>query len=468
MPQIRFSAKRAWGIRCAAAPATHVSWPIAFFRDELYNQPIRRGCRQTPPGGATLAVQYFCLIDAMDASDRPTNPGPQPTEPSPVLEPVMPAAERVEPPRFSDRAAAARPSNAAWILLFLFAIVMMGPYLIGRYVYYKEYNRLRAGYDVASSTLDNLKPRLNDLELASRLVAKRVEPSVVSITRPGRRQLDSQGSGVIVDKAGYIITNYHVVQDASSILVRLSDRRTAEATVVGSDPLTDIAVLKINLSNLIPCQWGDSDELQVGDLVWALGSPYGLERSLTFGIVSAKSRRSSSHVSRSPYQEYLQTDAAVNPGNSGGPLVNIEGKLIGINAAIFGSAYQGISFAIPSSLAREKYDQLRANGKIERAWLGIEPLDVPEDVREQLGLELGEGVLVGEVRASAPAGKAGLKPGDVILKWNEHVASDPTLLSRAIAETAIGSKAKLLLVRSNGQGNEQIALDVEVEAHPSN
>jgi serine protease Do len=193
-----------------------------------------------------------------------------------------------------------------------------------------------------------------------------------------------------------------------------------------------------------------------------------LERSLTFGIVSAKSRRSSSHVSRSPYQEYLQTDAAVNPGNSGGPLVNIEGKLVGINAAIFGPAYQGISFAIPSSLAREKYEQLRANGKIERAWLGIEPLDVPEEIREHLGLALGKGVFVGEVRPTAPAGKAGLKRGDVILKWNEHEATDPTLLSRAIAETKIGSKAKLELVRINGEGNEKIALDVEVEAHPDN
>jgi S1-C subfamily serine protease len=399
----------------------------------------------------------------MDASDRPPDfdlPSGQP--------PVTPVAAAATPPSTSSRTSTPRQSAAAWFLLFLFAVVMLSPFLIGRLIYYMKYNELRAGYDVATSTLDSLKPRLNDLEMASRLVAKRVEPSVVSITRPGRRGMDSQGSGVIVDKDGYIVTNFHVVSDASAIEVRLSDRRVAEATVVGADPLTDIAVLKIDLGNLIAAEWGDSDELQVGDLVWALGSPYGLERSLTFGIVSAKSRRSSSHVSRSPYQEYLQTDAAVNPGNSGGPLVNIEGKLVGINAAIFGSAYQGISFAIPSSLARDKYDQLRANGRIERAWLGIEPLDVPEEIRERLGLELGKGVFVGEVRATAPAGKAGLKRGDVILKWNDHVATDPTLLSRAIAETKIGSTAKLELVRINGEGNETIALDVEVEAHPSN
>jgi serine protease Do len=402
----------------------------------------------------------------MDANDR--------TPDSPLSHEALPSASlpaTTQPtvsPRVRRERSTPRQSNAAWILLFMFGLVLLGPFLIGRFVYYTTYNELRAGYDVATSTLDNLKPRLNDLELASRLVAKRVEPSVVSIIRPGRRGLDGQGSGVIVDKAGYIVTNFHVVEDARAIEVRLSDRRTAEASVVGIDPLTDIAVLKINLNNLIPAEWGDSDKVEVGNLVWALGSPYGLERSLTFGIVSAKSRRSSSHLSRSPYQEYLQTDAAVNPGNSGGPLVNIEGKLVGINAAIFGTAYQGISFAIPSNLAHEKYEELKSNGRVERAWLGIEPLDVPEDVREQFGLELGKGVYVGEVRASAPAGKAGVQPGDVILKWNEHVATDPTLLSRAIAATAIGSKAKLLLVRENGSGNEEISLDVEVEAHPSN
>jgi S1-C subfamily serine protease len=230
--------------------------------------------------------------------------------------------------------------------------------------------------------------------------------------------------------------------------------------------LTDLALLKIEADNLITAEWGDSDKLEVGDLVWALGSPYGLERTLTFGIVSAKSRRSGSYLSRSPYQEYLQTDAAVNPGNSGGPLVNIEGQIVGINAAIFGNAYQGISFAIPSALAREKYDELRAKGHIDRAWLGIMPLDVPDDVRDKYGLGLGEGVLVGTVEADTPAGKVGVQQGDVILKWNDQPATDPTLLSRAIAATKIGSTAKLVLVRRNGDDNEQLSLDVQVERRP--
>jgi serine protease Do len=409
-----------------------------------------------------------------DGTHQPANPLSSPGDVPlwPVSTPAPPAAggPAVPPdtPPTQLRQAAAPRSNAPWILLFLFALVMVGPYLVGRYIYQATYNELRAGYDVATTTLEQLKPRLNHLELASRLVAKRVEPSVVSIIRPGRSGLTGQGSGVIVDTAGYIVTNSHVVEGARLIRVRLSDGRTADASIVGTDPTMDIAVLKIDEGNLIAAEWGDSEKLQVGDLVWALGSPYGLERSLTFGIVSAKSRRSSSHVSGSVYQEYLQTDAAVNPGNSGGPLVNIEGQVVGINAAIFGDAYQGISFAIPSEFAKERYELLRENGHIDRAWLGIDPLEVPDDIRVKLGLKRGEGVYVGRVLATAPAGRAGLQRGDVILKWNDHNATDPTLLSREIAGTQIGSQAKLLLVRVNGDENEQITFDIEVEAHPDN
>jgi serine protease Do len=376
---------------------------------------------------------------------------------------TVPASPAVK----SRRAVSARQTGTLVFLLVVFILLLTGPFVVGRFVYETKYNELKAGYDVATSTLEHLKPQFNDLELASRLVAKRMEPSVVSIVRPSGsfagHDFEGQGSGVIVDKAGYIVTNNHVVEGAKTVQVRLSDRRTAEATVVGTDALTDIAVLKIDLDNLIAAEWGDSDKLEVSDFVWAFGSPYGLEHSVTFGIVSAKSRHG---ASVSPYQEYLQTDAAVNPGNSGGPLVNIDGQIVGINAAIFGPAYQGISFSIPSALAREKYDQLRAKGHIDRAWLGIAPLDVPDDLREKLGLAIGQGVLVGVVEKNTPAGRSGMQPGDVILKWNDHLATDPTLLSRAIAATKIGSTAKIVLVRRSGNGKEQLSLDVPVERRP--
>jgi serine protease Do len=395
--------------------------------------------------------------------DRSMNPD--------VPEDALVATPAAAAPRASVVARPPQPqrSNTLWVLLVLLILMLAGPILLGRFIYHATYNELRAGYDVATSTLESLKPRLNDLELASRLVAKRVEPSVVSISRPSGRGFEGQGSGVIVDKAGYIVTNSHVVEGARTIQVRLSDRRAAAATVVGADELTDIAVLKIDMPNLIAAEWGDSDKMQVGDLVWALGSPYGLERSLTFGIVSAKSRHSRYLNGRptSPLQEYMQTDAAVNPGNSGGPLVNIEGQVVGINAAIYGTSYQGISFAIPSSLAREKYDELKAKGRIDRAWLGIMPLDVPEEIRELYKLDFGQGVLVGSVEAEAPAGRSGLRPGDVILKWNNHQATDPTLLSRAIAATEIGSTAKLVVMRGTGDGAEELSLDVEVERRPA-
>lgn len=388
--------------------------------------------------------------------------------------PVIPELFAAQPAPIGHSATPQAESAGAWrkgrvtALLVLAVAILAGPYLVGHIVYQIRFNELRAGVDVATGTLGSLKPRLNDLELASRLIAQRVEPSVVSIFRPGELGREGQGSGVIVDPAGYILTNYHVVSRAESIQVELSDGRRVPASVVGADALTDLAVLKVEAQNLIAADWGDSDELQVGDLVWALGSPYGLDHSLTFGIVSAKARRSGSRFTRTPYQEYLQTDAAVNPGNSGGPLVNIEGQIVGINAAIFGTSYQGISFAIPSALAREKYDQLRTKGWIERAWLGIVPREVPDEVREKLGLNLGKGVYVGGVQDDGPADRAGIRTGDVILMWNNQEATDPTLLSRAIASTEIGSIAKVVLApRSETTAeSEKLEVDVKVERHP--
>jgi serine protease Do len=364
-------------------------------------------------------------------------------------------------------------SKARWWFtgFVLLTLVAAAPYLIGPFVYQMRFNALKADVDVATEALQGIEPQLTHFELASRMIAKRVEPSVVSIFRPGTRGREGQGSGVIVDPAGYIVTNFHVINGAPSISVHLTDGRVAPAKIIGADDITDLAVLKIDLPNLIAAEWGDSDDLQVGDLVWALGSPFGLEHSFTFGIVSAKSRRSGSSISRNLYQEYLQTDAAVNPGNSGGPLINIEGKVIGINAAIFGPSYQGISFAIPSAVAKAQYDVLKIKGWVERAYLGIKPVAVPQNVQERLGLEIGQGVYVDHVEPRAPAERAGIHMGDVILQWNDFIATDPTLLSRAIAATKVGSKAKVRLVRAEGEDEaeskpSELEFSVEVERHP--
>ena len=196
-----------------------------------------------------------------------------------------------------------------------------------------------------------------------------------------------------------MLTNNHVIEDASAIHLKLSDGRTVRnCEVVGVDQLTDLAVLKIDLEGLAAAPWGDSDALEVGDWVLAVGNPFGLDRSVTAGIVSAKERRNV--VSSLPYQDFLQTDAAVNPGNSGGPLVNLQGEVVGINTAIVGDAFQGISFAIPSSIAREVYDRLKTTGKASHGWLGVGLNPLNEDLAEQLGAE---GVLITNVFSDSPA-----------------------------------------------------------------
>jgi serine protease Do len=364
---------------------------------------------------------------------------------APIVQ-AKPSTRRADESAPSPATASNGTSRLVTLLVVLTVITAL-PYLVGQIVYQIRFNQLQAGVDVATKTLTGVKPELRDFELASRMIAKRLDPSVVSIVLPGELGHDGQGSGVIVDAAGYIVTNFHVISQATTIQVQLSDGRRTNASVAGIDRLLDLAVLKIDLPNLVAAEWGDSDELEVGDMVWAVGSPYGLDRSYSFGIVSAKARRSESGLTNN-FQEYLQTDAAVNPGNSGGPLLNIAGQVIGINTAIIGGGYQGISFAIPSAVAKQEYDQLRAKGTIERAWLGIVPLEVPQQVRDQLGLSIGQGVYVDMVQHRTPAERAGILRGDVILKWNDIAANDPTLLSRAIAATQIGSVAKVQLVRT--------------------
>jgi serine protease Do len=309
-----------------------------------------------------------------------------------------------------------------------------------------------------------------------RLVAQRVEPSVVHINTEGVRIVGNevqdewgfrlplrrgertrgQGSGVIVDaERGYVLTNFHVIQEASALNVVLADgRRIYDVRIVGYDVLTDLAVLKIDADKLVAAEWGASDELEVGDWVLAVGNPYGLDRTVTFGIVSAKSRRGLTQAS--PYQDYLQTDAAVNPGNSGGPLVNIRGQIIGINTAIVGESFRGISFAIPSFTAREIYGKLIAEGKVARAWLGVGLEKIDEDDAKKLGVT--GGVEITRLVPNSPATLAGLRPGDVIVEWNGQPVGEPMELTLQIGRTAIGSKVPIVVFREGRRTEAEVTL----------
>ncbi|MDZ4658788.1 MAG: trypsin-like peptidase domain-containing protein [Bythopirellula sp.] len=352
-----------------------------------------------------------------------------------------------------------------WIFGLLVAILVT-PSFVYRIRYAFVEAEERAQFDVASDHIENLNlMQLND---ASKLLAHYVGPSVVHLRTHQGHGL-GQGSGVIVDEAGYIVTNYHVVEGVNSLEVQLSDGRRGTASVVGSDPLVDLAVLKTELGDLHAAKWGDSDKLDVGEWVWALGSPFGFQKSITFGILSAKERRgitTERSTGDSIYQEFLQTDAAVNPGNSGGPLVNFEGKVIGINTAIYGPTYQGISFSIPSSIAKASYEQLRKNGSVERGYLGVQPGAVSDNMAQILGIEKGKGVVVVVVWPDTPASDAGIRRGDVVLTWDGAEFSDPTLLSRAIAGTPIGTQVPVEIIRQDGRGTRELTVNVTVAARP--
>ncbi|NUQ64542.1 MAG: trypsin-like peptidase domain-containing protein, partial [Pirellulales bacterium] len=310
--------------------------------------------------------------------------------------------EPPEPPRREAVHPAKGVSSPRLPLMLAFLVVLIGllisPYLAEQIQYGLTRGRERARAEVARGEL------ADSPDVASRytLVAQAIAPSVVGIDtvrvvesrdemaylfHQPQLRAEGEGSGVIVDKAGYIITNYHVVDGATEASVKLSDGRVIrDVELVGTDPQTDIAVLRINASGLTAAPWGDSDELQVGAPVLAVGNPFGLERTVTAGIISAKERRGV--VGNIGYQDFIQTDAAVNPGNSGGPLVNMKAEVVGINTAIYGRAYQGISFAIPSRLAHEVYDQLKATGKItERGWLGIQMAPITPELAEQFHLD---------------------------------------------------------------------------------
>jgi Do/DeqQ family serine protease len=322
----------------------------------------------------------------------------------------------------------------------------------------------------AASAEPDPRSLLRALEEAFTSVADHVMPAVVNITtspggrgvpdRPGPRERPdpfdpffrrspreeprASGSGVIVDPNGYILTNNHVIENARGIDVRLSDGRKFSAKLIGRDPKSDLAVLKIDTPAPLPvAQLGDSDRLRIGQWAIAIGSPFGLDRTVTVGIVSATAR---TRVGVATYESFIQTDASINPGNSGGPLLNIDGEVIGLNTAIV-AAGQGIGFSIPINMAKDVMSQLIARGRVVRGWLGIVIQDVTEELGSNFGVSENQGVLVSDVIEGGPARSAGLRPGDVITELSGARITEVPELQRRVAAVSPGELIVLGVVR---------------------
>lgn len=264
---------------------------------------------------------------------------------------------------------------------------------------------------------------------------------------PKKWKEENLGSGVLVSQDGYIITNNHVVEKSDEIKVTLYGHQTFTGKIVGTDPKTDIAVIKISAADLPSIKWGDSDGLQVGEFVLAFGNPYSLGHTVTMGIVSALGR---ANVGIADYEDFIQTDAAINPGNSGGPLVNIRGELIGINTAIFSrtGGYQGIGFAVPSNMARSVMTQLINEGKVTRGWLGVTIQNLTPELSKEFGLKKTAGALITDIFDESPAGRAGLKRGDVVTDVDGKAIRNVENLRNIVSQTKIGEKIKITVLRN--------------------
>jgi serine protease Do len=375
--------------------------------------------------------------------------------------------------------------NKIWII-FLFLLVGI---LIGGVSFYflEKVTGSHRGY--ASYTTPNVPRQIIDTSKAFSEIAGSISPSVVNISTtkvmkretgpspedpffdflnpfhnfkmPKKWKEQSLGSGVIVSADGYIITNNHVVEQADEIRVTLFDKRSFTAKIIGADTKTDIAIVKIAADNLRAAQWGDSDKLQVGEFVLAIGNPYGLSHTVTMGIISAVGR---ANVGIADYEDFIQTDAAINPGNSGGPLVNVKGELIGVNTAIFSRSggYQGIGFAVPSNMARLVMNQLIDKGKVTRGWLGVTIQELTPELSQKFGLKSEKGALVGDVAKGSPAEKAGIKRGDIISEYNGKKISDVGNLRNMVAQSKVGSEIPITIQR----GGKEYAVKVVIVELP--
>ncbi len=323
----------------------------------------------------------------------------------------------------------------------------------------------------AKSTDKDSTEVLSKLSDALSSVAEKVKPAVVNISTSRtvktprlpffddpffrrffgdpyyqKRKVTNLGSGVIATSDGYILTNNHVIEGAEDILVKLLDGKEYKGKVVGTDSRTDIAIIKIDEKNLPTISWGDSDKLKVGELVLAVGNPYGLSQTITMGVISALGR---SGIGITDYEDFIQTDAAINPGNSGGALVNIRGELIGINTAIFSTSggYQGIGFAIPSNMVKNVMDNIINQGRVVRGWLGVNIQPLTPQLAKQFGLKDESGVLLVDVIEGSPADKGGLKRGDVVVEYDKKKIENPFQFRNLVAATKPGKTVEIKVIR---------------------
>jgi serine protease Do len=366
----------------------------------------------------------------------------------------------------------ADPDGAAnWRTLALFGgfVTLVGliawPSMAGRIQYAKTRAELSAIRDAAAGA------ELKSVGKLFTTLARVIGPAVVNVTSKKRVHTladeiaalrgetstgatdESVGSGVIVESDGVIVTNYHVVAQSDEIDVTLADGRRFRAELLGADAATDLAVLRVNATDLPKADWADSDTAEVGEMAWAIGNPFGLDRTITYGIVSAVGRRG---VVDNPFQEFLQTDASINPGNSGGPLVDVHGHVMGITTAIVGKGFRGIGFAIPSNTARRVCDEIRATGHVERGYLGMALRGLPA------GLSDSPGAVVAAVEPKSPAAVAGVKPGDVVLRFDGEEINEPATLVLLLTRAPIGAEVPMEIVR-NG---EQQTITVRVGRRP--
>lgn len=379
--------------------------------------------------------------------------------------------------------------------LFLFLVVALVVFGVYRWQRLRDSaagngRRVAEQYTPAASKIDPKDVQiLAALDAEYTRLMQAVVPSVVSITtsrrvaaargldpldlflrrrprQPQERTETSLGSGVIVSREGHILTNHHVIAGMDKIEVQLTDGRVEPAQLIGTDEPTDIAVLKINAPHLEPLPLGDSDAVRVGQLVFAVGNPFGLQETVTQGIISAKGRRAMADST----VEMLQTDAAVNQGNSGGPLLNLKGEIIGINSAIFSTtedgAWLGISFAIPANVAHRALESVIKSGRVIRGYLGVGMTNLTPEIARELGVREAGGAVVTGVLPGSPAEKAGLQPRDLIRRFNGRPVKDMLALRTRVAECEIGARVELIIVRA-GQEQTLVAEIAEAPARPA-